>query len=280
MNRILTEALQIPPSMVEELQHIGEGTFGVCKTVLLHGTIACAKTLRASENSSNTNVDTKAIILHEAAMLSKIRHPHICFLIGIQTTKEPFQLITVYYSIDGVSISVYDTFCGAQLSENKKHILESVRQCLSLPVWLTIMKDLGGALAFIHDKSIVHRDIKSDNVILYRQDGKIFCVLVDFGKSNYINKVRPYRLTEEEKKKYQCDHKHVAPDVVDGVSNVTTATDMYSYGRLFKNIITYFPLSVSVINAQIRGGIKHCLKFKDNERPSAQYMVELLNSSL
>ena len=164
MNQVLIEALEIPPRMIEELHEVGEGSFGVCTKVLLHGTVACAKTLRALGNPES---HTKSAILHEAAMLSKVRHPHTCFLMGIQTTKEPYQLITVFYSIDGVSLSVYDTFRSADLSDVKSRVLESVHPSLTLQVWLTIMKNLSEALAFIHDKSIVHRDLKSDNVILY-----------------------------------------------------------------------------------------------------------------
>ena len=60
----------------------------MCSKMLLHGTMVCAKTFQDSGT-------TKSVISHEAAMLLKVRHPHICFLIGIQTAKELYQLITL-----------------------------------------------------------------------------------------------------------------------------------------------------------------------------------------
>lgn len=76
------------------------------------------------------------------------------------------------------------------------------------------------------------------------------------------------------KKKYRQDHKHIAPDLVDGVTDVTTASDMYSYGYLFKNIIQYFPLT---IDTSLQKKIKKCLKYDCLQRPSAKEIVEFKN---
>ena len=275
----LTKAFEIPPAMIKDSPQsevIGEGRFGTCTKAFLHGTLVCAKILQSCDSPS---YHTKAAILHEAAILSKVRHPPICFLAGIQTTKEPFQLITVFYSVNNVSLSVYDTLSVAKLTEAKRHALELVRPSLTLQVWLAIMKNLAEALAFSHSKSIVHRDLKSDNVVLNKQGDSIHCVLVDFGKSNYVTKVRRYQLSEKEKEQYRRDHKHIAPDLVDGISDVSTASDMYSYGRVLKNIIIYFPLPIEAINTPIKKAIKQCLMYSDAERPTAQHLVQLLTET-
>lgn len=187
--QIFVESLNIPPAGSDGL--IGEGRYGMCTKVLIHGIIACAKTLRASSCNSIF------MIVHEATMLSRIRHPHphICFLIGIQTTKDPFQLITSLYSISGVSITVYDTFSFVNAVGIKKCIVESIRPSLSLNVWLVLMKNIAEALEFIHSKGIVHRDLKSDNVVLTKIGETMHGILIDFGKSNYLNKISRYRLT-------------------------------------------------------------------------------------
>lgn len=122
-NQIFVESLNIPPAVIQKYSGsndlIGEGRYGMCTKVLIHGIIACAKTLRASSCNSIS------MIAHEATMLSRIRHPHICFLIG-------FQLITSLYSISGVSITVYDTFSFVNAVGIKKCIVESIRPSLSL----------------------------------------------------------------------------------------------------------------------------------------------------
>ena len=49
--------------------------------------------------------------------------------------------------------------------------------------------------------------------------------------------IRRYHLSENEKQQYQRDHTQIAPDLIDGVGDLSTSSDMYSYGRLIKNII-------------------------------------------
>ena len=66
--------------------------------------------------------------------------------------------------------------------------------------WLTLMKNLAEALMFLHRKSIVHRDLKSDNVVFNKQNDVISFILVDFGKSNHVTKVRRYNLTVKKRK--------------------------------------------------------------------------------
>ena len=213
-------------------------------------------------------------LLH-ATILSRIRHPHICFLIGIQTTKEPFQLITSLYCIEGVSITVYDTFSVVNTIGIKKQVVASIRPSLTLSMWLVLLKNVAEALEFIHSKGIVHRDLKSDNVVIAKLGETIQGILIDFGKSNYVNKVSRYRLTDNEKKQYRQDHKHIAPDLVDGVSDVTTASDIYSYGYLIKSIIQYFPIALESIDIALQKEIKKCLKYDNLQRPSAKELVEL-----
>ncbi len=271
------ESLNIPPAVIQKFSEsedvIGEGRYGTCTKVLIHGIVACAKSLKVSSRSS------MSAIAHEATILSRVRHPHICFLIGIQVTKEPFQLITSLYSIEGVSITVYDTFSMNTVGV-KKHVIKSLHPSLTLQVWLFLMKNLAEALQFIHSKGIVDRDLKSDNVVLTKLGDSTRGILVDFGKSNYVDKVSRYKLSEKEKQQYRQDHKHIAPDLVDGVSDITTACDMYSYGHLFKSIIQYFPLAIESIEISLQKDIKKCLKYDCMQRPSAKQMVELLNSTL
>ena len=252
MNEMLISAFQVPPGIIGMIQQdgfIGEGRFGTCKKVSLHGTMICAKTLRSSNGCS------KSAILHEAAMLSRVRHPNIAFLIGIQTIKEPFQLLCALYSVENISLSVYDTSSFAKVTDEKKQVLELLRPSLTLQVWLAMMKNLAEALAFIHEKSIVHRDLKSDNVVLNKHDSMIHCVLVDFGKSNHVRHVKRYVLSQQEKEQYRINHKHIAPDLVDGMSDVSTASDIYSYGRLFKNIVTYYPLPIELLSSSLKENV-------------------------
>lgn len=63
---------------------------------------------------------------------------------------------------------------GHSLSEE---ILASRR--LSEAEVVALLQDVLGVLAFVHSQQVIHRDIKPDNLIRRRQDGRI--VLIDFG---------------------------------------------------------------------------------------------------
>lgn len=77
------ESFEIPPDLFDSngTGAIGRGSFGTCSKVLLQGTTVCAKSFRMSGSSG------KSSVVHEASMLVQVRHPYICFLIGIQTKK-------------------------------------------------------------------------------------------------------------------------------------------------------------------------------------------------
>lgn len=167
----VAKASEIPPGMIQELPEggiIGQGRFGVCRKVLMQGTPVCAKTFLTSDSH------TKSLLLYEASMLFKVRHPHIACIFGVQTEQEPFQLIMVNYSVDGINLSVYDTLDAAKLTSDKAGIFDLIHPSLTLEAWLVIMKDLALALAFIHSKSIIDRDLKSDNIVLNKQGDIIF----------------------------------------------------------------------------------------------------------
>lgn len=70
----LVDSSAIAPTMINEVENIYEGSFGVCAKMLLHGVPVCVKTLKCESSSSNS---TKANLLHEATMLSKLRHEHM-----------------------------------------------------------------------------------------------------------------------------------------------------------------------------------------------------------
>lgn len=132
-------------------------------------------------------------------------------------------------------------------------------------------------LAYIHSKSIIHRDLKANNVVLYNmQGGNLKPAIIDFGKSLKVPTTIKYNLTDSEKKQYWTQHKHIAPDLIDGVSTPSVSSDIYSFGRIFKNLIVYTKFEVAMFEENIICLIKNCLKYNDFERPAAAKAIEIL----
>ena len=72
-----------------------------------------------------------------------------------------------------------------------------------IQVWFHITLQIAEGLEYIHQKNIIHRDLKTDNITMYEQNKNI----PDFGKSDYGNATKKY------------NHRHIAPDLVDGIEN-------------------------------------------------------------
>ena len=85
--------------------------------------LVCAKSPKVSDLLSH---HIKSAVVHKASMLGKVRHPHICFLVGVQTVTAPFHLVTTFYSINDISISVHDTLADTKFTDANSDVLKSV----------------------------------------------------------------------------------------------------------------------------------------------------------
>ena len=102
-------------------------------------------------------------------------------------------------------------------------------------------------------------------------------VIIDFGKSVYTCSAKKFALTESKKVEYHQNHQHIAPDLIDGLVKPSPASDVYSFGRLFKNVICYFPLNVSELPSSVKDVVKLCLKYNRAERPTCVSIAKILS---
>ena len=77
--------------------------------------------------------------------------------------------------------------------------------------------------------------------MFYCRSNTLQPVIIDFGKSEYTCSSKEFVLTDAKEAEYRQNHKHIAPDLVDGLARPSPASDVYSFGR---NVIF---LSMSVI---------------------------------
>lgn len=259
---------------------LGEGRFGICKKVYLQGCPICVKEVKSVSHA-------KQLVLHEASALLKLCHQSVCYLLGIQTDCTPYFLVLNLYTVDGFSVNVHDflTISSSNLTHEsdptpKQCVVKSYYATLNLGAWLKIMIKIAEGLHFIHEQGIIHRDLKTDNVVFYEHSKALQPVIVDFGKCEYISHSNSYLLADAEKEEYRKKHKHVAPDLVDGISKSSPASDVYSYGRIFKNIICYFPLKASEVPISVKNTVRMCLKYESVDRPSCRAIIELFTNCI
>src|SRR5713101_3239735 len=104
----------------------------------------------------------RARFLREAEVSAHLKHEHILPLFEFGEDQGRLFLVTPY--IDGGTL--------ARRLQSGPLTLSEVRQ-LFVP--------LVQAIAYIHRRGVVHRDLKPTNVLLDEQDGQIYVRLIDFG---------------------------------------------------------------------------------------------------
>ncbi len=111
---------------------------------------------------------------------------------------------------------------------------------MSTDVALPIVEQLAGALEAAHAAGIIHRDFKSDNVIILEAGGgSTRAVVTDFGlaraRSNRFG--GPHRLPESCPGPLIGTLSYMAPEQVEG-GTVTPATDVYALGVVLFEMVT------------------------------------------
>lgn len=87
--------------------------------------------------------------------------------------------LLAYFEEDQEFYLVQDLIEGHPLS----YELQSAQTWPDSQIW-QMLQDILGILVFVHSRGVIHRDIKPDNIIRRRHDGKL--VLVDFGAVKQI----------------------------------------------------------------------------------------------
>ena len=262
----------ISPTLVNKTDiTLGKGRFAMCIKGYLQGTSICIK---IPHDETSTNFKAINLISKEANILSQLSHPAVCFLLGIQ---KPYYLITNLYEVRGYTVTAYDLLFPNDISNPiKKKMTLSLCCEIDVNIWFKIILHIAEGIDHFHQKGIVHRDLKMDNVVLYEQNKNLMPVIIDFGKRDLIKNTRKYSLTKEGKSEYRAKHKHIAPDLIDGIATPSTSSDMYSYGRIVKSIVRHFPISSELIPSVIVDMVNNCLCYNSSKRPTAKSVISTL----
>ncbi len=153
------------------------------------------------------------LFVQEAHALAKLEHPNI---VGVHQVFEDNS--TAYMVLDFVE--------GKDLLE----VLEDASSELTPPQIKGILKDVLGAVAYIHDQNILHRDISPDNILL---DGDLRPVLIDFGaaREEATKQSRVLSALRVVKDGYSPQEFYVQG------SEQTPSSDLYALGATFFHVI-------------------------------------------
>lgn len=189
------------------LKKLGSGGFGT--VYLAEDTIL--KCQRALKIPHRTSTQTDKLLQESVLQTRLLDHPHIVKLLTVDI-------------IDHILIMVMEYIEGTDLEK----ILDK-SSSLEIKTALKYFKQILSALAFAHQKSVIHRDIRPSNILINLDDD---VKIADFGTSTLLQE-KQFATTKIGSPPY------MAPEQFEG--KAVFASDIYSAGSLFYEMVTGFP---------------------------------------
>ena len=148
---------------------LGSGSYGVVCKAMWGQRLCAAKLLHHIFFQSNDPgiVTTRRRFEQECHFLNDMKHPHIVEYLGTSHDPDSGLLVLLMELMD----------------ESLTHFLERSQQPLAYHIEVDLCHDIAQALAYIHSKEIIHRDLSGNNVLLLAGRAKI----TDFGMSKLLD---------------------------------------------------------------------------------------------
>jgi len=217
---------EIPRAAVVFENKIGGGKFGD----VFIGQIVCTDALSVSEHNlvgkkifierlrQGASVETTAQFFDDVRLISCLRHPNICRLVGVMTKNDPKCLLTE--CIEGMRLDSYLTNLNQATNVRKGEILAD------------IVVKIANALKYLSFMKFIHRDIAARNVL--------------FGVGSIVKLTNTaaacpgycdcYCFMKEKSGLHPI--RWMAPEALDEVT-CTVQSDVWSFGVLLWEIYTY-----------------------------------------
>lgn len=166
-----------------------------------------------------TDAEAKASLKHEANVGKSLEHPNIIRVFDLKTSKKFWYFLMEHFRAPNLKSMLRNELPAAQ-SRAKKML-----ECLA------------SALALVHEKGWVHRDIKPDNVLVSK-GGEIR--LIDFSLCSRPSNAILHAMTRKAAIVIQGTRTYLAPELIQR-KPLTFAADIYSLGIMFFEVLTGFP---------------------------------------
>lgn len=228
---------------------VGKGAFGRCYSGFISAHIkVCVKVFRGTNKHDS-------VFALEAVLTSQLCHPNLPWLYGVVEHGMKKMLLLSFHDINGESLT---------LQKALQHDYKKIEFDITLIDWKTILIGMVAALKYLHDRGILHNDIKSDNIVIDNKCGAYQSIMIDLGKGCYTQYGKMYKLSKQQRLKYATDHPQIAPDLRDGLCKQCELSDVYSLGRVIQKVNNQF-LKISTLTSYS----SICIQYSCTKRPSS-----------
>ncbi|XP_031122612.1 LEAF RUST 10 DISEASE-RESISTANCE LOCUS RECEPTOR-LIKE PROTEIN KINASE-like 1.1 isoform X3 [Ipomoea triloba] len=195
-------------------KELGDGGFGtVYYGILKDGREVAVKRLH------ERNCKRMEQFVNEISILTRLKHPNLVTLYGC-TSRHNRELLLVYEYIQNGTL------------EDHLHGQRAADGLLTWPIRLKIAVEAAAALVYLHASEVIHRDVKSSNILLDEN----FCVKVaDFG----LSKLFPANVTHATTTPKGTPG-YVDPDYHE-CYQLTYKSDVYSFGVVLIELLSSMP---------------------------------------
>jgi serine/threonine-protein kinase len=207
----------------ELLSEGGMGTVYRGTHVLMDKTVAI-KVLRPSLAADEKIV---ARFSREARAASRISHPHALSVTDFGESENSVVFLVMEY-LSG------------------KTLKEIVREegPMALPRAVEILRQVGGALDAAHAEGVVHRDLKSDNIMLLSSSGTDYAKVLDFGIAKVKERDGEYDPGLTSPEMVIGTPQYMSPEQCSQSPDIDARSDIYSLGViLYEMLVGHVPFT-------------------------------------
>ncbi|KAF2747308.1 Pkinase-domain-containing protein [Sporormia fimetaria CBS 119925] len=201
------------------INHIEQGTFGVVSRAIEVETGEVVALKMAKHDERVREADGYSVpALREVEMLRKARHPNIVALKEVVRGGD--------YSVSGGPIYLVLEFVEHDLRDLMNHMPEP----FVASEIKTLFRQLVTAVDFLHTNHIMHRDLKTSNILLSNRG---HLKLADFGMARTVPPPSTPNIPTSPLTTVVVTLWYRAPELLLGAKTYTTAIDIWSLGCIF-----------------------------------------------
>nr|KYP56298.1 Serine/threonine-protein kinase HT1 [Cajanus cajan] len=251
---------EIDPSKLIIKSPIARGTFGTVHRGVYDTQDVAVKLLDWGEEGQRTEAEVaslRAAFTQEVVVWHKLVHPNVTKFIGATMGSSELQIQTDNGLIgmpSNVCCVVVEYLAGGNL---KQYLIKNRRRKLAFKVVIQLALDLARGLSYLHSQKIVHRDVKTENMLL---DKTRTVKIADFGVAR-VEASNPNDMTGE-----TGTLGYMAPEVLNG-NPYNRKCDVYSFGICLWEIyccdmpypdLSFSEITSAVVRQNLRPEIPRC----------------------
>ncbi|EEF44886.1 protein kinase atmrk1, putative [Ricinus communis] len=291
-NTITRQEWEIDPSKLIIKGVIARGTFGTVHRGIYDGQDVAVKLLDWGEEGHRSDAEIaslRAAFTQEVAVWHKLDHPNVTKFIGATMGSSDLHIQTENGHIgmpSNICCVVVEYCPGGAL---KSYLIKNRRRKLAFKVVIQLALDLARGLSYLHSQKIVHRDVKTENMLL---DKTRTVKIADFGVAR-MEASNPNDMTGE-----TGTLGYMAPEVLNG-NPYNRKCDVYSFGICLWEIyccdmpypdLSFSEVTSAVVRQNLRPDIprccpsslanvmKRCWDANPDKRPEMDEVVSMLEA--